>query len=746
MRGGEAAASTERQSGQPHEAGIERPLGFGMAERGESAILLATKLAAPSIGARLIDRTALTARLSAEPTRKLTLLSAPAGWGKTTLLAQWVGAAHPGSRFAWLSLDGSDNDPARFWTCAIAALRRTGPGVAKRAFELLKLGADLVQVVLPTLINEIAELADKTVLILDDYHLVENRAVHDQLAFFIERLPEHLRLVVATRSDPLLPLPRLRARSELLEFRSEDLRFEAVEAANLLTQVLGLDLSAAEVELLFERTEGWAAGLYLAALSIAGRPEAGAFIRTFAGDNRHVVDYLVAEVLAGQPDERRAFLLRTSILRRLNARLCDAVLESDSSAGALDEIERENLFLMPLDLSRRWYRYHQLFAELLRTELHRTEPGIVSILHRRAATWLADEGLIDDAVRHLAAADDIAGTADLIWANWVTELRSGRISTVSTWLDLLPGEIVSNDPRLGLVRAWIALDLAQLDTAADWIDKVSAASTSHMADHEAITSQLRVLCASHKFKTGDIAAALEISSRATAFELGKSAVDVTADNCVGANCVALCLHGASLYFSGRVEEAQEVFRLTVKLSGRDRRARIYALGYLALISAESGHIEDAQQLIRQVTGAGENQASLFRFVDVMASLALALLLNMTGEASAAREAADVAVASARQGGAVVEIAKALAIRAKIAGHVDEHADAPTGSEEAEEPVTPKEIELLSLLNTPMTRREIGARLYVSLNTIKSHQRRLYRKLGVTNRDAAVRRGRELGLL
>ncbi|BBZ37068.1 LuxR C-terminal-related transcriptional regulator [Mycobacterium conspicuum] len=412
-------------------------------DAGEPALLLAAKSAAPAIRAPLIERTALVEILSAEPSLKLTLLSAPAGWGKTTLLAQWVSGVDDRRRRCWLSLDAFDNDPARFWAYVLAALDKASPGAAPRAIELIKMGADPRHVVLPTLLDELAGIDHQIALILDDYHLVTNRAVHEQVGFVVERMPPTFQLVIATRSDPMLPLARLRARGELLELRAEELRFQVGEAADLLGGVLGWELTDGDVQLLCHRTEGWAAGLYLAGLSLAGRTDAAAFITTFAGDNRHIVDYLMAEVLDGQPPELRDFLLHTSVLGRLCGELCDAVLQTSGSAAVLHKIERENLFVMPLDMSRHWYRYHQLFGELLRTELQRSEPDLVADLHRRAATWLETEGLIDEAERHLVAGGDIARSADLIAADWCDKfnrgVQSGERSTAVAVTSRNPG-------------------------------------------------------------------------------------------------------------------------------------------------------------------------------------------------------------------------------------------------------------------------------------------------------------------
>ena len=749
--------------------------GNGVGEAAARAVLLATKLHVPAIGAQLVHRGALLDALSAGCRCKVTLLSAPAGWGKTTLLAQWVLGAGENQRFGWLSLDPADNDPVWFWMYVVAALQKISPGIGIRAVELLAIGADPVQVVLPTLLNDLDTIASPIVLILDDYNLVVNRTVHDQLAFFISRTPANLHLVLATRSDPMLPLARLRASGELAELRTDDLRFGAIEADHLLNDVLGLDLPDADIQLLHRRTEGWAAGLYLAALSLAGRADTAAFIRTFAGDNRHIVDYLMAEVLDGQPPDLRSFLLRTSVLGRLSGPLCDAMLQTSGSASVLEKIERENLFLVPLDTSRHWYRYHQLFGELLRTELRRSEPDLVADLHRRAATWFETEGLIDEAVRHLVAGGDIARSADLIAADWVDEFKGGGVSTVSGLLDLLPKETVLQDPRLSLARAWIALSVGQLDDAAEWIEAVET-SAADTPDGGAISTQVVVLRAVHLFKTAEVAAALETARRAIALDL---------DEAPPGRSSAYCVYGSALYFSGSSREAQAAFRRAVELAEKvgDRRARIYALGYLALISTEHGQLADAERQIRRASGSARGLTDAEHLVDVMVSLATAELLRMRGDAAAAVAAADMAVMSARQGGAILEVAKALSVRAQIFEHLGDHQTAKANLDEVDtrmrgyadagfaptplasaqrsagtatttrnegcavgEELTPKEVEVLRLLATRLSRREIAARLYVSLNTVKTHQRAVYRKLAVDDRSGAVSRARELGLL
>lgn len=751
-------------------------------EGAELAVLLATKLHVPSIGGELVRRSALLAALSAGRRQKLTLLSAPAGWGKTTLLAQWVLDADADERFGWLSLDSSDNDPVWFWMYVIAALQKISPGVGTRAVELLAMGADPVQIVLPRLLNDLDTFASPMVLVLDDYHLVVNPAVHEQMALFIGRMPANLHLVLATRSDPTLPLARLRASGELAEMRSHDLRFETDEAAQLLNSVLGLGLADADVQLLQQRTEGWAAGLYLAALSLAGRPDATEFIRTFAGDNRHIVDYLMGEVLNSLSPQMRNFLLRTSVSERLSGALCDAMLQSTGSAKVLEKLDRENLFLVPLDMSRHWYRYHHLFGELLRAELHRSEPELVAGLHRRAADWFEAEGLVDEAVRHLANAGETQRTADLIAADWANEFNGGGLSTISGWLDLLPVETVSRDPRLSAVRAWIALTVNHFDDAHSWIEAIEAGSAAtDTTEHPSLGAQLLALRETHAFKTGDLGAALEAARRAITLDF---------DDARQAQSAACSVYGSALYFSGSIEESKATFRQAVQLAETigDRRRRSYALGYLALIAAEAGHLTDAERQIRLATAFGTDQTDgehfvNEHFVNAMVPLAAATVLEVRGDRAAAADAAELAVSLARKGAGILEVAKALLVKAKILELLGDHDTAAASRDEAgvllqgcadagvaqtlltatqpskavavrprnqvdtfTEALTAKEHEVLRLLATRLSRREIGQRLYVSLNTVKTHQRALYRKLGVETRSAAVARARELGLL
>jgi anti-anti-sigma factor len=417
--------------------------------------MVASKLVAPASRARLLPRANLQSLLEVGTQGKLCLVGAPAGFGKTTLLAQWR-AATGGGRVAWVSLDEGDNDPTRFWAYVVEAFRTVEPGVGASTLEALgRQSVDLYRAVLPGLLNELRTAGSPLVLVLDDYHLISNPICHQTLTFFLDYLPAGVHVALSGRSDPPLPLARMRARGELAELRAADLQFTDEEATALLNGTMGLRLGAEDVERLAERTEGWAAGLVLAGLSLRGRQDPSGFIASFHGDNRHVADFLGAEVLARQPDAIRTFLLRTSILERLAGPLCDAVLEADGSAGLLVELERSNLFLVPLDDHREWYRYHHLFAQLLRLELASREPVLLPILHQRAAAWHRQAGNLDEAIHHASAAGEFAQAASLIARHWLTYWRRGRRATVARWLDRLPEEAIMANPPVAYVAAWI---------------------------------------------------------------------------------------------------------------------------------------------------------------------------------------------------------------------------------------------------------------------------------------------------
>ena len=432
------------------------------------APLLETKFYVPRSRRGLVPRPRLSERLDRGIASKLMLVSAPAGFGKTTLLTEWLAAGPAGPAderlVAWLSLDRGDNDPASFWTYVIAALRTVASGVGESALALLQAPrSPPIETVLTALLNDLGATAGDIVLVLDDYHVVDARDVHDGMAFLLDHLPPQLHVVIAGRADPALPLARLRSRGELVEIRAAELRFTPDEAAAYLNEMMGLQLTARDVAALEGRTEGWIAALQLAALSMQGRDDVAGFIAGFAGDDRYVVDYLGEEVLQRQSARVQAFLLQTSILGRLSGPLCDAVTGQSGSKAMLEALDRGNLFLVPLDDRRRWYRYHQLFADVLHARLLDEQPDEVPDLHRRASAWYQQNGEPAEAISHALAAGDFERAADLIELAIPAMRRTRQEATVRGWLEVLPDELFRVRPVLSVSFAGALLARGELE-------------------------------------------------------------------------------------------------------------------------------------------------------------------------------------------------------------------------------------------------------------------------------------------
>ena len=445
-------------------------------------MLLATKLYVPRSRPDLVPRPRLTGRLDEGLERGLVLVCAPAGYGKTVLLADWAERAR--SPAAWLSLDAADNDPARFWRHALAALDRALPGIGARVGPLLGPPAPVsFEPLVTALVNELAAWpgGGKVLLVLDDYHVIAAPPVHASLRFLLEHRPPGLHLVLASRSDPPLALARLRARGQLAELRAADLRFTPGEAAALLAPAVagpGVELPAAAVAALAERTEGWAAGLQLAALTLRGQEDVTGFVAAFTGSHRYVLDYLTGEVLDRQPGRVRTFLLETSVLDRLSGELCDAVTGRTGSQVLLEQVEQAGLFLMPLDEVRGWWRYHHLFADLLRARLQAEQPGQVAQLHRKAAAWYEEHGLADDAIHHAVPGGEMTWAARLIeqYFDTVYNVR-GEGATIQRWLSALPADVTRSRPRLLLAQAQLTGTsgrLEDMERLVDAAERVSA--------------------------------------------------------------------------------------------------------------------------------------------------------------------------------------------------------------------------------------------------------------------------------
>ena len=434
--------------------------------------LLKTKLYIPPPRPNLVMRPRLQQQVSDGLHGKLTLVSAPPGFGKTTLLSDWIHQNTPvvkpantngdsSLKFAWLSLDEQDNDAMRFWTYVITALDNVQPNLGADALSLLaETQSPPLKDTLTTLINAAADVSGKMVLVLDDYHLIESNTIHDTLSFFIDHLPAQIHLMMTSRSDPPLPLTRLRVRGQLTELRDSDLRFTPAEAAIFLNQVIDVTLSPENITALETRTEGWIAGLQLAALSMQGRSDVQTFVKAFTGSHRYVIDYLAEEVLNLQSESVRRFLLHTSVLDRLCGPLCDAILNQENqptdgstSQQLLEQLDQANLFLIPLDDNRRWYRYHHLFADFLREYLHQTSsPHIITTLHDRARNWYAHNDYPTEAISHALAANKIDAAVTLIEQEIIRVLTKGEVNIVQNWLNALPKDLLLSRPRPSVWR------------------------------------------------------------------------------------------------------------------------------------------------------------------------------------------------------------------------------------------------------------------------------------------------------
>lgn len=522
-----------------------------------SGDLLQTKLYVPRTRPSLIPRPHLIAKLNQglQQECQLTLISAPAGFGKTTLITEWIAGCE--RLLAWLSLDERDGDLTRFLQYLIAALQTLNPAIGIKAQAMLTSAQPPTESILTTLLNEIAAVPENFALVLDDYHVLDAPPIDEALTFLLEHLPPQMHMVITTREDPLLPLPRLRVRGLLTEVRAADLRFTVEETAVFLQQITGLQLSANEIAALEKRTEGWIAGLQLAALSMQGRADVHGFIEAFAGDDRYVVDYLVDEVLQRQSEPIRRFLLQTSILDRLCGPLCDAVTNGETGSALLATLEQNNLFVIPLDDKRTWYRYHHLFADVLQVHLLKEQPQQIAELHQRASEWYEQNDFVADAVHHAFAAGDFARAARIIELAWAEMDRSRQSATWLGWATRLPDAQVHKRPVLCLGFAWALLDAGQLEAAEMWLQNA-----------EKCLQNTAVLIIADEVEyqhlPGSIAAArtylaLALGDMSGTVKYAKQALDLLPESEYLRRGTPAALLGLALWSDGKLVEAQHAF-------------------------------------------------------------------------------------------------------------------------------------------------------------------------------------------
>ena len=523
------------------------------------APILATKLYIPPPRTGIVLRPRLIERLNEGKQAKLTLISAPAGFGKTTLVSEWVAGC--GRAVAWISLDEGDSDLARFIVYLVTALQTIRAGIGDGLLAALQSSQPPpTETILGALLNEISASDNDTIpanfiLVLDDYHLIDSKPVDEALTFLLEHLPAQMHLVIATREDPHLPLARLRVRGQLTELRAADLRFTSSEAAEFLNQRMGLNLSAEEVTALETRTEGWIAGLQLAALSMQSRQDTAGFIQSFTGSHRFVLDYLVEEVLQHQPDRVRSFLLQTSILDRLCGPLCNAITDQEDGRAMLESLERGNLFVISLDDQRQWYRYHHLFADVLQVHLVEAHPEQVSSLHQRASAWYEQNGYPSDAIRHALAARDFARAAGLIELAWSAMDISYQSSAWLGWTRALPDELIRTRPVLSVGYAWALLDGGELEASEARLrdaERCLEARTDQMVvvDQE----QFRSLPAS--IATARAYRSLALGNVPDTVTYARRALELTPDDDQTRYMQATSLLGLAQYTNGDLEAAE----------------------------------------------------------------------------------------------------------------------------------------------------------------------------------------------
>jgi len=582
-----------------------------ISRRIQQHILLTTRLHQPPARLNLVSRPRLIKHINAGFHTKLTLISAPAGFGKTTLLADWCSTHQPhiSASYAWLSLDASDNDLIHFWTYVVAALQTISPALARQVEPLLpSLSIQSAESLLTVLINALNTITREIVLILDDYHLITAPAIHETLTFLLDHLPLHAHLIIASRTDPPLPLVRWRAQGQLNELHTTDLRFINDEVALFLNQVMGLHLSGQQIASLDTHTEGWVAGLQLAALSLQGRTDIENFLATFTGSHRHILDYLTGEVLQRQPEPVRTFLLQTSILERLSASLCDAVTQRNDGQAMLEHLEQANLFLIPLDEERHWYRYHHLFAEFLRDRLRQAYPDLLPTLHQRASEWYEHYGLIATTMDHALAAGNMEYAATLAERFAPIMLQRGEIVTLLRWIGLLPAEILRLHPDLRLYQAGSLVSTGQLDQASsslheaeETLNQLKETVGEASSEYRKVASEFFAVATSLAAFRGDLEQALAYSRQAS--EL------IPPEDMYTRSMLAASL-GTAYIFHGDFVAANRVYQEAIEMGTKAQHqlivlTSIAGQGYL---QATYGHLRQAvetyQRTIQLGTRAG----------------------------------------------------------------------------------------------------------------------------------------------
>lgn len=744
--------------------------------------MLMAKMLVPRLPSPTVARTRLQDQLEVAPGARLTTVVAPAGWGKTTLLATWACGPDWRGRTGWLSLDEADDEPVRFWTYALSALGSVAPALTRTSLAALHApGMEPVGVAVTALLNALTVASkDRYALVLDDYHVLKHPGIHQHVEFLLSYLPPALHLVIAGRADPPLPLARMRARGELNEIRVADLRCTTTEGVELVSRVSGQShVSRSTAERLVERTEGWPAGLQLAAISLRTSDSPTATAAELSDDPRHILDYFAAEVLPALDERPRDLLITCSVLERLSGPLCDAVMGTNDAGALLDDLHRTDVFIT--DLGGGWYRCHRLFREVLRRELDRGRPGGADRALSRAGEWFHAQGRLEEAIEHLEAGGDTAGALDLILSGERWFMDRGASATLLRLGERLTAAVT--DPRLFVALSVAAGESGQHDRCTHWLaaaDPLIDATSEPLPGWRTLRGQADTIWATFP-AAGDAEAALRYGTRA---------VELEDDPTKFGHVLARQVLGGALLAAGRLSEGIELLLQCWRSPLRRELPSLLVLqsaGQLAFALVESGDHAGASRVSREVrdlataaeqawgpgaaaalaglrlaearllvaTDPGNAIPALERACELAEgwgwpTIVVAALTDLAAERWAAGDRAEARLVLAR----AVDVASTGEARPAVLHRL--HAlearigrsatTAAHGGGALLEELTDRELAILRALRGPLSARQIGSEMYLSINTVKGYTKSLYRKLGVATRAEAVRRGQELGII
>ncbi len=749
--------------------------------------LISTKLHIPRLPRALVSRSRLTDRLGTGLQGKLILVSAPAGFGKTTLIAEWANRRREENLVSWVHLDESDNEPLRFLSYIIAALQNHREGIGEAALSgLQSVPPAPVEAALTSLVNEIDLLERDLILTLDDYHAIDNASIHEAVGFLIEHLPEQMCLVIATRTDPPLPVHRMRARGQMLEIRVEDLRFSNDETRTFLQEMLNLPISVSDIAALDKRVEGWVAGLQMVALSLRGRQDISQFIETFSASHRYIMDYLTEEIYNQQPPHIQKFLLQTSVLDRLSGSLCDFMVGADfaaqdvreefpSAQQMLEYLERANLFLLPMDDERHWYRYHHLFASLLRQRLRQTRLEEIPVYLRRASTWSAANGYIEEAVKYALAADDIQAAAQLVENHAMDLLKAGALVILSGWLSKFPEEIILGRPWLSVYFGWALLLSGKLEDIERYLLGAEEARISP-GDSDDLRGHITAMRAYISAMQGKADQAVRQANEA---------LKLLPEDELSVRCVVVFVLGGVYYMQQDFPHALEAMEKAARMGEKagNPHLAVSALSAAGDILRIQGKLSEAEQVYGRALKLGTSHGGRPLPIAARVYSSQAELYLARNDLEKARQFALTGVELAGQWGNVDSLAGSYLALAQIERREGNSVEAQLALDEVKlldatyslspgfadriaafealgtqgrttrvdqgfliDPLTDRELEVLRLIAQGRSNPEIAAELIIALGTVKAHTSSIYRKLDARSRTEAVIKAGERGLL